>query len=110
MNKIIFSLLILLTLKTLCWSSTLTAGYTPVVAQGGTTPQLQNASIYDTGTNSGSGNVGIGSTNPGKTLDIQGTVRANGFFESGIPVSTGGGSYACWTSSGQLISHFGVCH
>lgn len=90
-------------------AATLTAGYTPVVAQGGTTPQLQNASIYDTGTNSGAGNVGINSITPGTTLDVQGSIRATGFVEIGLP-QTGGKTYACFDGNGKLVSQTAICH
>ena len=70
-----------------CWAG-LTNGYVTVVKNasascpsgGGTCPSYQNGSIFDTGTSSSLGNVGIGSTNPGQKLDVNGTVRASAFI------------------------------
>ena len=108
MRLIIFLFIILL--NTPCFASTLTAGYTPVTAQGGSTPQLQNASIYDTGTTSGAGNVGINSTNPGQRLDVQGTVRATSYVESNSATATRGGMFnACFNGQGQLVAAAGGC-
>jgi hypothetical protein len=103
-------LIFLFLLTDVCLGQTLTANYTPNVYQGGSTPQLQNASIYDTGSNSGSGNVGVNSTNPGQRLDVVGTVRATNFTETGIPiVGAGGHTTACFNGSGQLVSVAGPC-
>lgn len=57
----------------------LTNGYTPVTKNGAANPPtVQNGSIFDTGTSSGFGNVGIGSTAPGATLDVGGGTVAIG--------------------------------
>lgn len=55
--------------------ATLTVTRVPVTKTGGSSPVLQNGSITDLGTASGPANVGIGSTNPGQALDVQGTIR-----------------------------------
>ena len=92
------------------FSQTLTAGYVPCQLQGGSTPISQNCSIYDTGSSSGAGNVGINTTNPGQRLDVEGTIRSNGFVEVSIPTATKGGLMtACFNSSGQLVSVPGGC-
>lgn len=60
--------------------------YVPVTKNGAANPPTtQNGSIIDTGTSSGFGNVGIGSTNPGAQLDVQGTGR----FSNSVVVGTG---------------------
>lgn len=55
--------------------ATLTVTRIPVTKTGGSAPVLQNGSITDLGTSSGTGNVGIGSSTPGQNLDVQGTLR-----------------------------------
>jgi hypothetical protein len=106
----IFIFLFLLSLP--CMAATLTTGYTPVVAQGGSTPQLQNASIYDTGTTNGPGNVGINNTNPLEALQVGGEVQALGFVETGItPTAASGASftYACFNKFGVIVSSTSAC-
>lgn len=68
-------IIILLIFTNTCFAN-LTVGTVPVAKSSGLGGQLQNGSITDTGTSSGVGNVGIGSSNPGQALDINGTVRA----------------------------------
>lgn len=81
MKKIIFLLLFLaITAEA---NATLTPGMIPVDKVGGSSPQVQNGSITDTGTASGVGNVGIGSTNPGQKLDVAGTIRTQDFITGG---------------------------
>ena len=81
--KILISVLISIFLSAPSFAATLTAGCTPVVAQGGTTPQIQCASIYDTGNTNATGDVGIAQVVPGYTLDINGTIgNSNGDIAS----------------------------
>lgn len=56
----------------------LTPGNIPKTKTGGTSPALQDSAVTEL-----SGNIGIGSTTPGKTLDVQGTGR----FSSTISAS-----------------------
>lgn len=84
MKKILIGLigLILLFIPN-CYAATLTAGCTPVVAVGGTAPQIQCASIYDTGNTNATGDVGIAEVVPQYTLDINGTLgNSNGDIDS----------------------------
>lgn len=76
---------ILCLLTPLCYGATLTAGYTPVVAQGGNAPQLQNASIYDTGSTNGFGEVGIATTSPGSTLSVNGGMSVGAYSTQSSP-------------------------
>lgn len=55
-----------------------------------------------------SGNVGIGTANPGTALDVQGTVRVLGLLNTNLPTS-GGSTYACFNSAGLLVSQSGAC-
>lgn len=73
MNKIIILLSFLL-ISNLSYAS-LTVSNVPKTKTGGTSPALEDSSI----SNPSSGNVGIGSTNPGAKLDVNGTVRATLF-------------------------------
>lgn len=71
-------------------------GYVPVAKTTTPTATFQQGSIYDTGTSSGAGNVGIGSANPGATLDVNGSVRATSFIGQGS---------SQWVTSGNNISY-----
>lgn len=53
--------------------ATLTVDNIPRTKTGGSSPSIQDSNI----TSISGGNIGIGSTSPGKTLDVQGTVRAS---------------------------------
>ncbi len=72
--KILIGLLLTLILSSPTYA-TLTPGTIPVTKTGGSNPVLQNGSITDTGTASGVGNVGIGTSTPGKALDVNGNIR-----------------------------------
>jgi hypothetical protein len=79
----IFLVLVLTFLLAQSSYATLTAGTVPVTKTGGSSPVLQNGSISDTGSSGGAGNVGIGSSVPGATLDVQGTTRSSFFTAKG---------------------------
>lgn len=87
-------LLSFLLFNTLCYAN-LTVGNIPVTKTGGTVPAVE-----DSGLTYVNGNLGIGSINPGKTLDIQGTVRISG--TSQISFSPNGGILT--NPSGTIIS------
>lgn len=78
-------LLILFLLLSVNAYATLTNGVVSVVKNAAANPPtVQNGSITDTGTSSGTGNVGIGSATPGVQLDVQGTVRVLGSWNVGL--------------------------
>ena len=108
--RILFIFIFLFLLNVSSHAANLTTGYVPVVAQGGNAPQIQNGSIYDTGTTNGSGDVGIANETPVETLDITGSLRAYTIYEN-IPqqITTGAKTYACWNAQGQLISSSSAC-
>lgn len=82
MNKII--LLIMMVFSSVN-AYAITNGSVLVVKNAAANPQtMQNGSITDTGTSSGTGNVGIGSATPGVQLDVQGTVRVLGSWNVGV--------------------------
>ena len=64
--------------------ATQTVGYVPVTTTGSPTPVIQDSDIQDSSNSPNTkisfmsipnvGNVGIGTANPGATLDIQGTL------------------------------------
>jgi hypothetical protein len=87
MKKSIVAFILSLIIPTLSYA-TLTVGNVPVTKTGGSTPVIQNSDITDI-----NGNVGIGSTNPGVALDVQGTIRsASSFiFPDGTIQNTSGG-------------------
>jgi len=70
---------------------TTTVGQIPVTTTGSPTPQICDGDITDI-----SGNVGIGSTNPGYTLDVKGT---NNRF---VSITTG---HALCTTASNLLGH-----
>lgn len=69
-----------------------------------------NGAGYDNGTSlrdvtDTNGNVGVGSTNPGQKLDVQGTIRTSGgiTFADGTTITTATGDNA-WTRTGTNVN------
>lgn len=69
-------------------SATLTPTKIPVTKTGGSSPTVQDGSITDTGTSSGSGNVGIGSTAPTQVLDVTGNINVSGYVTTNSNIDT----------------------
>lgn len=105
-NKIVIALTILMGLGGISYA-TLTNTTIPVTKNGASNPPtLQNGSITDLGTSSGPSNVGVGSTNPGQTLDVFGTVRVTSsttntsLSTSGETATLGSELLSTWTATG----------
>lgn len=75
------TILFLLLFATTSYAS-LTVNNIPQTKTGGSSPAVKNSTIWQV-----NGNVGIGSPNPGQSLDVTGTVRATAFSGS-IPASS----------------------
>jgi hypothetical protein len=71
-------------------------------AQAGTNPVALSTDFYI----NSSGSVGIGTTNPGYTLDVGGNINYSGsLYHNGVLVSTGGSSQ--WTTNGSSVYYSG---